>query len=140
MKIFFSPFFFSFQLLLILNEPPCTFPLLRSPTFSHPTLFPGRFQFFSRNRAHAWPGGAPFNEIKNKQRRNVPARNTGEQVVRIDGTGRRPPANYPCRLYASSKGARARVTAFIHHRHTHRVSGENRFRREKEDWDYNISL
>lgn len=29
-------------------------------------------------------------------------------MVRIDGTGRRPPANYPCRLYASSKGARTR--------------------------------
>lgn len=28
--------------------------------------------------------------------------------MRIDGTGRRPPANYPCRLYASSKGARTR--------------------------------
>lgn len=64
MKIFF-PFLFQ---LLILNEPPCAFPSFvppRSATLSSP-FPPGRFQFFSRNRPHAWPGGAPFNEIKNK--------------------------------------------------------------------------
>lgn len=57
---------------------------------------------------------AVFNEIKNKYCRNIRHSNAGEQVVQIDGIGRRPSANYPRRLMRLRRTLRARVTARVH--------------------------
>lgn len=71
-----------------------------SPLFPYSPSY-GPLEFFSRNRPSRPFSTATFNETKNKYRRNIPRSNAGEQVVQIDGIGRRPPANYPRRLTRS---------------------------------------
>lgn len=119
-----------FRLLPILNGPPRVFPSFVRFRF-RPQPSPAVFNF--SHETGLTPGLAVHRLTRSRINSGVTfeARNTGEQVVRIDGTGRRPPANYPCRLYASSKGARTRDC--IHPPAIYGVQRllENRFSRKK---------